>query len=459
VLRPIALLGLPLFFLTYLCCPARAQGSSNLVLEGTVPLPPCTTGDVWALGDYMLLARRTQGFAIADVRDPKNPIVKTIVPPGYPTFTGNYGVGDIKSDGRYIYATDEGTGKGVFIYDAVDPMHPVLLTTLAAIGHPSNVHNCWIDVANQNLYTNNNEIFDVSDPAKPVFLTRITTAFAHDIAVFDNRAYLSLWTSGFAIYDVSSPRVPRLLGQQSYAGAATHNVWPSADRNYLFTTDENTGGHLRVWDISRLPAITEVGSYTTGPAGGVVHNVQVDGDLVYLSYYKEGLRVLDVSSPPSPVEIAHYDTYSPTGSGCFGGPYAGNWGVYPWVRDKIFVSDMDSGGYVLRLSVIDEAFAAKSSTVPAGAAIQLDFSYQNNGPTALDAFGVVLLSAINGSPAVYPLVVDLSRLGPSQQATQPLTIPVPAGFPGGWAVDFVGYAGLAPTLTITETVPVRVTIQ
>ena len=66
--------------------------------------------------------------------------------------------------------------------------------------------------------------------------------------------------------------------------------------------------------------MTQVGTYKVGPASSVVHNVQVSGDLLFVSYYKEGLRVCSIADPVNPVEIAHYDTYAPTADGCSADP-------------------------------------------------------------------------------------------------------------------------------------------
>lgn len=435
---------------------ASAQVAQNMSLVSQIPFPPCTTGDVWGIGNTMLLARRWQGFAVVDLKDPANPVTKTILPPGYPAGVWTYGVGDIKSDGRYIYATDEGTFEGVFIYDAKDPMNPVLLSTLRPFYGPLRVHNCWID--GNTLYAEN-AVFDVSDHQKPRYLTTIGSVVPHDIAVFDHRAYLSLWSQGIEIYDVSNPRIPVLIGKKTYTGSATHNMWPTEDRSYLYTTDEVVGGHVRIWDIRDLKNIHQVGEWSTGPTGSVVHNVQVHGNLLYVSYYKEGVRVLDISDPVHPVEIAWYDTYPPLGDGCFGGPYAGNWGVYPYSRDHVFVSDMDSGGYVLQLDTVTQTLSARSNPVAAGGVLTVDFSLTNQAPTTLPAFGLLLLADVGGYPSLYPLVIDLPRLQPNQQAAHVVKLGVPAAFPPGFTLGFIGYTGLASPLTLSEQHTLRVTVQ
>jgi hypothetical protein len=95
--------------------------------------------------------------------------------------------------------------------------------------------------------------------------------------------------------------------------------------------------------------------------GSIPHNVYVDdGDLAYISHYTAGVRVVDVSDPTDPVEVAFYDTYPSGDSGIF----AGCWGVFPFYRNSpgLFVaSDIQTGLYVLEVSpdLIDPSSRAK----------------------------------------------------------------------------------------------------
>ena len=40
-----------------------------------------------------------------------------------------------------------------------------------------------------------------------------------------------------------------------------------------------------------------------------VHNVMASGDRAYVAYYQDGVRILDLSDPTDPTEIAHYQTW------------------------------------------------------------------------------------------------------------------------------------------------------
>ena len=70
-------------------------------------------------------------------------------------------------------------------------------------------------------------------------------------------------------------------------------------------------------------------------------------NLLYLSYYYDGLRVFDISDPSNPVQTLMFDTYQPNNHNS----YKGAWGVYPYLNSgNVLVSDMQSGLYIIELN-------------------------------------------------------------------------------------------------------------
>jgi hypothetical protein len=66
---------------------------------------------------------------------------------------------------------------------------------------------------------------------------------------------------------------------------------------------------------------------------------------MYQSNYKSGLRILDMSSPTEPKEVAHFDTqpYDDNGPG-----FQGSWSNYPYFDSGIIVvSSIGEGLFVL----------------------------------------------------------------------------------------------------------------
>src|SRR5262245_54380351 len=154
------------------------------------------------------------------------------------------------------------------------------------------------------------------------------------------------------IVDISERRPMSVKGIISgYPFAFTHNAWTTEDGTHLLTTDENSGASTRVWDITTPSLPQQSGAYKSEEAPNAIpHNVFVDDhDLAYISHYTAGVRVVDVSDPTDPVEVAFFDTVpqhdGPIFDGC--------WGVFPFFPNSpelVVASDMGTGLYVLRVA-------------------------------------------------------------------------------------------------------------
>ena len=77
--------------------------------------------------------------------------------------------------------------------------------------------------------------------------------------------------------------------------------------------------------------------------GVIPHNVHVLNDYLVISYYSDGVIIVDAANPDNLVEVGNYDTWS----GADGG-FNGAWGAYPFLPSgKVLVSDRSTGLYVL----------------------------------------------------------------------------------------------------------------
>jgi hypothetical protein len=79
-----------------------------------------------------------------------------------------------------------------------------------------------------------------------------------------------------------------------------------------------------------------------------VHNVIVEGNMAYFSWYSDGVLIVDISDPYNPVEVARYHEAGPEFEARNGG-IQDVWGIYkepgkPW----IYASDRNGGLYVLK---------------------------------------------------------------------------------------------------------------
>jgi choice-of-anchor B domain-containing protein len=338
--------------------------SDNIeVLAVLPPLPDGSPGDVWGVGDLAVLAERARGWSLVDVTDPRMPFRRSS--------TGGLFTQDVKAAGTLLAATNEApeVGAGVALYDISDPAAPVELSRIGS-GLATSVHNVFLDGGF--LYASSNstgrvEIFDVRTPTIPVHVASVekTGGRIHDAVVVDGRLYSSFLGGGFTVHDVSNPAVPRELVSHDYPDAFTHSAWPSAGGRFLFTTDEVPGGHMRVFDLVTPDGggpVRQVGRFIASQPA-IIHNVHTRGDLVFASYYTAGMRVIDVSTPRLPVEVGFIDTF-PGASQTF----QGAWGVYPYdPAGRIFISDQQTGLWIVRF---DGRIAAAPTGIEVRAALE-----------------------------------------------------------------------------------------
>lgn len=128
------------------------------------------------------------------------------------------------------------------------------------------------------------------------------------------------------------------------------------------TAVANGWGGARIWDYSDEQHPVLVSTFDTtcsafpddpscDPRGTyTAHNVIVEGDKAFLSWYSNGVLVLDISDSSNPVEIARFN---PTGEDFkeSNGGIQDVWGIFKPKRvDLTFASDRNGGLYILKLN-------------------------------------------------------------------------------------------------------------
>ena len=189
-------------------------------------------------------------------------------------------------------------------------------------------------------------IFSLADPDNPAFVGEYSPNYFHDSYVRNDTIFGASVYSGGGIYiaDITNKAAPVPIGQISYTGSGTHNVWSTTDGAYIISTDEigSTLKNLKFWDLSALPTVPTVptSTYAVNPVD-IGHNVFVRGDYAYAAWYTAGIAIADISDPTSPFTADTYDTSTlPAG-------YDGVWAVYPYFwSGKVIAGDMQNGLYV-----------------------------------------------------------------------------------------------------------------
>jgi hypothetical protein len=344
-----------------LAAPVSAQLNTRLV--SNLPLG-AGNGEVWAAGNYAYVARGHSGLAIIDISNPAAPVARgTILPFAHAC------ISDVQVIGNLAYLSNEITNGsptphvGMFIFDVSNPLAPVELSRLewgAGAGYHlgCDAHSVTVDepVPGTRIaylssgITGDLALFDVSNPAVPVYLSQILSPVwayysqAHDCVVRNGRVYTSWLGGGFTVHDVNNPTAPVLLAHQPNANVNTvftYHLALSTDGLSLLTTENTTGtDSVRVWNISNLGAITLAGSYVS-PGGATPHQVSVLGKYAYVAYLTDGLRILDLSNPAAPLSVGQYDPEA--GSG---GAFVGGYSVFP-TANHIYLSHTSGGLYTI----------------------------------------------------------------------------------------------------------------
>ena len=192
-------------------------------------------------------------------------------------------------------------------------------------------------------------IYDVATtPGTPTFVAFAPSTYAHDVYVRDGVMYASEINGGdVSLYDVSDPQNISLMGRTQTPFDFCHNAWTDAGSNYVYTTDERGNAPVAAYDISDpqdLQLIDEFRPSRSLGTGVIPHNVHVTADdYLVISYYTDGVVIVDASVPDNLVEIAYYDHWSGGDGGFFG-----SWGAYPFLPSGLVLStDIENGLYVV----------------------------------------------------------------------------------------------------------------
>lgn len=227
-------------------------------------------------------------------------------------------------------------------------------------------HNIFIDTVSHKLYSCSTKgydelnnywtsslcVYDLSNPVQPTLLHNMNEIIpnTHDIWVDNDTAFINCPGTGTLVWEFSG--APSQLSLfNSYPDFGTnHSGWKAGDI-YVFA-EENNGYDLKVVDASDISNLELLSTFNSNVNEfSIAHNLMIKDDLVYISYYWDGLQVYDISDPENPVRVAFYDTYEPEN---FGG-YNGAWGVYAFLPSgNVLISDIANGLFVLEVELREQ---------------------------------------------------------------------------------------------------------
>jgi choice-of-anchor B domain-containing protein len=345
----------------------RYRESWNMTLEGMIPYEDESVGDVWVSDGHALVTRRhAGGISIVALDGGIREVGRFTAP--------NMFSQDVVAADGVAYVTNETSTYpfAVTMLDISDPASPRVLggVPTSAVGV---AHTVWLEgslLALASQVTRAIHLYDVSDPESPAALSSIfaLNATAHDIHVRDGRLFGSFMAlsagqkAELVVAGIADPAHPAVMARVHYPGAVlTHSSWLTGNGQILYVTDEIVNAPVRIFDVSDFSRAVLVGTYQPR-LGTIPHHFHVrDGRYAYLSHYKHGVEVVDVSDPVRPRLVGFYDTHTgidadagePRGSLSRshekeGFLYEGVWGV-DWTADgRIVASDMNRGLFVFR---------------------------------------------------------------------------------------------------------------
>ncbi|GAB4295688.1 MAG: hypothetical protein Kow0098_18210 [Ignavibacteriaceae bacterium] len=338
-----------IFFITFLSVNL-VFGQLNVELKSNLDLYPTKDyNDIWGYVDqsgneYALLGVE-HGTSIILINDPENPVEVAFIPGPNSVWR------DIKVHDHYAYTVTEGTstGTGLQIIDLSNLPNSAQLVNTVTTWFTS-AHNLFIDDGFAYVVGTGGgggiHILDLTDPVNPVRTAYYTQSnYVHDVYVYND----TIVVAGGDTYDLvdatnkSNPQMISSTGSATPPGIYAHSGWMTDDKRYFFATEEFDVRDIIVYDlIDRTTWETVVPSWQmTGSSP--VHNLFIRNNWAYISYYKHGLVVLNITDPLNPVLEGWYDTY-PSSSGF----YDGAWGCYPYLPSgNILISDISSGLWIL----------------------------------------------------------------------------------------------------------------
>ncbi len=221
-------------------------------------------------------------------------------------------------------------GGGLHMIDIREPLNPTFAGCFSHVG------------------TGRNGTGNTHDAQCVIYRGPDTEHAGKEICLGSNEVALS-------IADVTDKDNPTVISRATYPSIAyTHQGWLTEDHRFFYINDEADevqglveGTRTLIFDVQDLDDPIMVKEHIAEETS-MDHNLYIKDNLMYQSNYVSGLRILDISDPRNPVEVAYFDTVSDDRAG------GGSWSNYPWFKSgTIVVTDILQGLYMIKKREID----------------------------------------------------------------------------------------------------------
>lgn len=187
----------------------------------------------------------------------------------------------------------------------------LVLSRIAGV-ETGDAYDVWIDTDRNIAYVSCGysgvRIFDVSNPADPVELAHLPSedidghqAYAHQVFVRGNLLFVGDGRGGLKIIDCTNSSSPEVLCQ--YTGHYAWAVEVEGDTAFVANGFLGSGDRLTIVNVTDSTTPEMLKSYTVR---GDATDIEVVGNLVFVTTSYAGFTVLDVSNRSNPVEVGQY---------------------------------------------------------------------------------------------------------------------------------------------------------
>ncbi|MFZ6052619.1 choice-of-anchor B family protein [Halocola ammonii] len=337
--------------------------------------------DIWGWTDpadgteYVLLCR-SSGVSFIDISDPLNPVYLGDLP----THTTNSTWRDLKVYDNYAFVVSEAGGHGMQVFD---------LTQLSSVENPpvtfeedahysgfGDAHNIVINPESGFAYgvgtgtfAGGLHIVNIQDPLNPVIAGDFSQdGYTHDAHVVTYNGLdaehvgkeiaFACNQNSLTIVDCEDKTDCQQLSRTEYEGSAyAHQGWLTEDHRYFLLGDEldeiQLGNNTRtlIWDCEDLDNPVLIGEHLA-ETPAIDHNQYVNGNLLFQSNYRAGLRVMDLDDVANGnlSEVAFFDVYPANDNPGF----QGSWSNYPYFESGVVaVTHIGEGLFLLKPELLE----------------------------------------------------------------------------------------------------------
>ena len=303
--------------------------------------------------------------------DVTNPVTPTVC--AFAAGTSSNGTWrEVKSYQNYCYVVcDDANSSGFQIFDM-----STLPGTITLVSSNTNLfkrgHTCWVDgsklyvsgVTYSDNTTSSLNVYSLATPSAPVLIRQLdqdypVINYVHDAFVRSDTVFASCGFQGLYVYKFTASNTFSILGSlTSYPNSGyNHSSALTPNGKYLLFLDEVPAGlPIKVANVTNLSNIQVLSSTANQFIPTTPHNpFMYNNQYCFVSAYRDGTQLWDISNPSAPYLAAYFDTYPQAGGNnntWSGSDYDGQWGMYPYFASgNIFALDGINGLFMMNTHV------------------------------------------------------------------------------------------------------------